>query len=235
MADKEILVSFTSSTNFNDEDLENKKRGAAREETPLLPKTRTAERNLSVSSVATYDADEIESRMSDLSDQQEEASQSPLPKPSNDRQDALDKGFHLGNKRVSAMNVQVSPRRTRSYDDFGGVYEQVPTQLKDNRKLVMDSNLFAKEKGKLYLAQYSFYKNRNETKYAMTFQSDIYAHILNEVNQAHNVPCGLYFCCHGGDGAHTGVSHKDYVDIKLAWVIVAFVFAALLTVEFALP
>jgi len=69
----------------------------------------------------------------------------------------------------------------------------------------------------------------------MTVQSDIYTRILDEVNEARTVPCGLYFCCHGGDGAHTGVSHDDYVDIKLAWIIVAFLFAILLMIEFTVP
>ena len=226
MADKEVV--FTDSTTFNEKDMESQGRDsvAAFEETPLLPKSGKAERNTSILSDATFDVDEIENRMSDLTDEQEE---------SNCGQADVDPTFHLGNQRVSAMNVHVSPRRTPSFDDFGDVYEQVPTQLKKNRKLVIDSNLYLKEKGKLYLAQYSFYKNRNETKYAMTIQSDIYAQILNEVNSAHTVPCGLYFCCHGGDGAHTGVSHDDFVDIKLAWIIVIFVFAILLTIEITVP
>ena len=48
-----------------------------------------------------------------------------------------------------------------------------------------------------------------------------YRRVLAEVNDSQEVPCGLYFCCHGGDGAHTGVSHDDRVDIRLAWVALA--------------
>jgi hypothetical protein len=32
-----------------------------------------------------------------------------------------------------------------------------------------------------------------------------------------------------------GVSHDDYVDIKLAWFVLAFVFAALIIVELTFP
>ena len=97
-------------------------------------------------------------------------------------------------------NVLVSPRQTRFFEAFEDVYKQVPSQIKDNRKLVIDLNLLKNEKGKLYLVEQSFYKSQNETKYAITRQSGVYEQIMCEVNSLITSPCELYFCCHGGDG-----------------------------------
>ena len=73
----------------------------------------------------------------------------------------------------------------------------------------------------------------NVPKYTVTVQSNIYQQILDEVDGAYSTPCELYFCCHGGDGAHTGVSHNDYVDIKkIAWLLTIGVFSTLLYIDF---
>jgi hypothetical protein len=239
MVDKKTLVSFTESTNFVVEDEEEEEEeeqvnmDIIGEETPLISNGRDNAniRGNSINSETTYSMEDIENIFSDLSDENpsSEISCTSSEDPS------LDPSFHLGNKRLSTRNIMTSPRRTSSFQDFGEVYEMVPTQLKDNVKLVTDPNLYDHEQGKMYFAEYSFYKNSHIPKYALTIQSSIYRQIWDEVNEAYSVPCGLYFCCHGGDGAHTGVSHDDYVDIKLAWFILILVFGALISVEVALP
>ena len=45
----------------------------------------------------------------------------------------------------------------------------------------------------------------------------------------------LYFCCHGGDAAHVGVSHDDYVDIRLAWFLVFVLFSVLIILSVSVP
>lgn len=141
--------------------------------------------------------------------------------------------FHLGlSHNMSLTNIMVKERTTASFLEHGEEYQLVPTKLENNVRMVEDINLLDGRRGGLYLASYSFLENGNSLKYALTVQPDIYQRVINEVNDAYNVPCGLYFCCHGGDGAHTGVSHNDYVDIRLAWFIFLFVIGCLLAVEF---
>lgn len=178
----------------------------------------------SIRSNASYDLLEIENKNQESTMDIDDAMTDPS-----------DKNFHLGDQSVSTLNVHVSPRRTCSFQEFGDVYEHVPTKLKPNRKLVIDLNLHPTEKGKLYLAEQSFYRNQSDTKYAMTIHPDIYQNVMEEVHDAHTVPCGLYFCCHGGDGAHTGVSHDDYVDIRLAWAVVSVLFVTIWAVEIGIP
>lgn len=145
------------------------------------------------------------------------------------------KSFHLGMKRVNASNIWTSQRFTESFAEFGGDYELVPTELEDNVKLVADPNLEPKEKGTLYYAEDAFYNKNEKPLYALTVNTDIYSSILAEVSDAKSVPCGLYFCCHGGDGAHTGVSHDDYVDIRMAWFLVILIFAIMLFLSVSVP
>ena len=143
--------------------------------------------------------------------------------------------FHCGvSTRMSSRNIMVHERRTSSFLAQGEYYELVPTQLKNKVRMVEDANLIdgTTSKGRLYLARYSFFQNDHDLKYALTVQPDIYERIMSEVNDAFTIPCGLYFCCHGGDGAHTGVSHNDYVDIKLAWFFFLVVIGFLLAIEF---
>lgn len=144
------------------------------------------------------------------------------------------KSFHLGEStRMSVRNIMVQERRTSSFLEYGDEYELVPTQLKNNVRLVEDMKMYDGSRGRLYLAQYSFFNNGQETKYALTVHPGIYQQIMSEVNDAYSVPCGLFFCCHGGDGAHTGVSHNDYVDIKLAWGIFVFIIGCIIVIEVA--
>jgi hypothetical protein len=148
-----------------------------------------------------------------------------------DDDEEQDVRFHLGNRCVSATNVYCSIRKTPSFEEHGNEYTAVPTQIRNNIKLVCESNLDDRERGQLYLERYSYYQNRQELKYALTVQPGIYRDIIDEVNAAFATPFGLHFCCHGGDGAHTGVSHDDYVDITLAYILLSLVFVGLLWIH----
>jgi len=147
--------------------------------------------------------------------------------------DLTNGSFHLGglSKKMSVRNIMVNERMTSSFLAHGDDYELVPTQLKNNVRMVEDLNLIDNGKGRLYMSQYSYFNNGNDLKFALTVRPDIYRRVMNEVNDAFTVPCGLYFCCHGGDAAHTGVSHNDYVDIKMAWFIFAVVIGLLMAVD----
>jgi hypothetical protein len=138
---------------------------------------------------------------------------------------------------VCADNIWTSVRNQRAGVQTSGgeperQYNLVPTQIKDNVKLVNDPNLTDNDNdgaGRLYYKASAFYNPSEDPQYALTMNPAIFQQILNEVADARSTPCGLYFCCHGGDGAHTGSSHDDYVDIKLAWILVGLVFGGMLT------
>lgn len=130
----------------------------------------------------------------------------------------VEKSFHLGNSKVNRKNVFASTRLTESFADYGDEYELVPSMLTENVSLVVDSNLGKHDKGRLYLAESAFYNTTEEPHYAITVNDDIYARIIKEVSDANDVPCGLYFCCHGGEGAD---SLEDFVDIEFAWAALA--------------
>ena len=119
----------------------------------------------------------------------------------------MEKSVHLGKTKVGKTNLWASMRFTQSFADFGHEYEPVPTLLKENVALLLDPNLDPHEKGHFYYAESAFYNVLEEPHYALTVNADIYKRVINEIDQSKSVPCGLYFCCHGGDGAHTGVSH----------------------------
>lgn len=131
---------------------------------------------------------------------------------------------------VNSDNIWTSVRRASHRYDF----DMVPTQLRKNVTLVMDPTMESAEEGKLYFAEEAFYNRYVDTRYALSVNPDIYRRILSEVSDSVNIPCGLYFCCHGGDGAHTGVSHEDHVNISLAWFLVAIIFVCILTLDFTL-
>jgi hypothetical protein len=134
---------------------------------------------------------------------------------------------------VNPSNMWMSARQLRSkpsmilLDD----YEKVPTELSDNMKFVTDPTLDTGEPGLLYYSEDAFYDQNHSPEYALTLNEDIYQRLFNEIFTAKQVPCGLYFCCHGGDGAHTGVSHDDYVDIRVAWSIMSVVLVAMACIE----
>ncbi|KAG7349051.1 hypothetical protein IV203_011648 [Nitzschia inconspicua] len=187
------------------------------DETIPLHQTSIQSIDIVTSSTRSYDEEDVDSALSSLY--------------GDDGPDS----FHLGTSRVSAANVFTSTRRTPSFERYGGEYQLVPTKLKHNVKLVTDFNLCDSERGRLYLARSSFYVNVNEPKYALTVHQDIFRGIMMEINDAYSTPCGMYFCCHGGDGAHSGVSNNDHVDIKLAWLLTTLVFVALVTIHATLP
>jgi hypothetical protein len=182
-----------------------------------------------VSSLGSYgDEEEIESFLASTYSSSGTKEEDDEPQQSGDE-------FHLGNGRVSVANVFCSPRRTPSFEEHGEEYKSVPTRIRNNVKLVCEPNLSDRERGRLYLARYSYYQNKHELKYALTVQPSIYREIIDEVNDAFATPFGLYFCCHGGDGAHTGVSHDDYVDIQLAYILLSIVIVGLLWIHFVVP
>ena len=110
----------------------------------------------------------------------------------------------------------------------GGEYDVVPTMVEtDQLILVCDANLDWFSKGGFYYAENSFYNPAVAPKYAITVSPSIYSKIWDEVDLSNNVPCGMYFCCQGGDGAHTGEAHKDFVDIELAWLLMGLVFVGM--------
>jgi hypothetical protein len=134
----------------------------------------------------SIDDEELEQRLSNLSSE------------------SFHLGAHADGKRVSiAANVMVQERRTSSFMEHGDDYELVPTKITRNVRLVEDDTIHSSGHGRLYIAEYSLYKNCHDTKYALTIKPDIYKNILREIDDARTTPCGLYFCCHGGDGAHT--------------------------------
>ena len=133
--------------------------------------------------------------------------------------------FHLGKSKLAPSNVWTSMRWTESFRDHGDEYDQVPTEMTDNVTLVLDENLDHRDAGGLYYAESCFYQTAHPPNYAVTVNCDIYQRILKEVGDAHGVPCGMYFCCHGGEGAD---SHDDHVDITLAWGCLAAIFGGML-------
>ncbi len=95
----------------------------------------------------------------------------------------------------------------------------VPTLLQEDIRLFTTPD--PHQVGRFYMKETAFY-NRNQTpEYALSVSPEIYQQLLSEVSDAQTLPFGLYFCCHGGDGAHTGVAHEDFVDIQVAWILVA--------------
>lgn len=128
---------------------------------------------------------------------------------------------------VRATNIMTSSRSIADHLNL----EVVPTKLKKNVALVLSETT----RGRFYIDIQALYRPTQEVKYALTLRSDIYQRVCGEINDSRSVPCGLYFCCHGGDGAHAGVSHDDHVDISLAYCIVGFVFGTMLYLSWVLP
>jgi len=81
----------------------------------------------------------------------------------------------------------------------------------------------------------AFYDRNHDPEYALSTSPQIYRKMVDEVNDAHSIPLGLYFCCHGGDGAHSGIAHDDYVHIEVAYAIVAFLFFLIISLGWLLP
>ena len=130
-------------------------------------------------------------------------------------------------------NVWKSTRSVRLIDQG---FKAVPTLLKDNIRLFNSLKpLEPNEDGLLYMKEDAFYNAKYSPEYAMAVDDGIYQQMMTEVTDSKTLPWGLYFCCHGGDGAHTGVAHDDYVDIKVAWTILSILFWVMMFLVFVMP
>lgn len=151
--------------------------------------------------------------------------------------------------QIKASNVWLSSRglvastvagidRTESghfaNDEQQAHYESIPSLVQERVALVCDANLHIHDKGRLYYDETAFYNNQVVPYFVVTVNPFIYQNVMNEVWHSTSVPCGMYFCCQGGDGAHTGVAHEDFVSINFAWGLVALVFFGIL-VAAAMP
>jgi len=125
-------------------------------------------------------------------------------------------------------------KSVRSIRDYEANQRMVPSLLRDNVRLFTNSSLDSPKPGVLYMQEDCFYKD-GDPEYALSVNHDIYYQMMKEVNDANSIPLALYFCCHGGDGAHTGVAHGDFVDIKVAICILFILFTIFLFLVFALP
>lgn len=110
---------------------------------------------------------------------------------------------------------------------------KVPTLLKDNVRLFTVDD--ADREGVLYMKEDAFYNKSIDPEYALSVSPNIFRKMVDEVNDSYTLPLGLYFCCHGGDGAHSGIAHDDYVDIEVAYILVGFLFVMILFLVWILP
>lgn len=149
--------------------------------------------------------------------------------------------------QLNASNVWMSTRnvlatmkgidRTESghfANDDDEHYKTIPSLVEENVALVCDANLHSRDKGGLYYDEESFYNNAATPRFVVTVNPFIFQKVFTEVWYSTSVPCGMYFCCQGGDGAHTGEAHEDFVSIHFAWGLVAVVFAGIFILA-ALP
>eukprot|EP00977_Amphora_coffeiformis_P009688 scaffold2230_cov187-Amphora_coffeaeformis.AAC.8 len=112
----------------------------------------------------------------------------------------------------------------------GTKYKIIPTLTEERFALVCDANLTKRDKGGLYYDETAFYNDQAVPYFVVTVNPYIYQNVMSEVWHSTTVPCGMYFCCQGGDGAHTGEAHEDFVSIHLAYAAVALVFLAMFVV-----
>mmetsp|Transcript_11179 Transcript_11179/g.20927 ORF Transcript_11179/g.20927 Transcript_11179/m.20927 type:complete len:186 (-) Transcript_11179:178-735(-) len=110
---------------------------------------------------------------------------------------------------------------------------RVPTLLKNNVRLFTVDDV--DDEGILYMKEDAFYNKSIEPEYALSVSPHIFRKMVDEVNDSYSLPLGLYFCCHGGDGAHSGIAHDDYVDIEVAYILAGFLFFVILFLVWILP
>lgn len=147
---------------------------------------------------------------------------------------------------LNADNVWLSTRgavtalgmldRTESGEFLGGddresKYRVIPSLTEARVALVCDSNLTRRDQGTLYYDETSFYNVDVVPRFVVTVNPYIFQNIMREVWHSTTVPCGMYFCCQGGDGAHTGEAHEDFVSIELAYLAVGLVFLFMLVLS----
>jgi len=141
----------------------------------------------------------------------------------------------LYNRRLIASQQNVW-KSSRSNQKIGALASNhVPSLIQNNTRIVSDPNLEKGEGGLLYLAEDCFYNIECSPEYVLSVHPDIYAQVIHEVNDANSIPCGFYFCCHGGDGAHSGISHDDYVDIRVAIALVTFLISVMVFFTYTIP
>ncbi|CAB9504171.1 expressed unknown protein [Seminavis robusta] len=136
-------------------------------------------------------------------------------------------GYDLGGvlrrsmRKVNPANImlRVKPPVLLRHESLADQFAMAPTELAERMQLIIDPCLEEGQRGQLYYGEEAYYNPEVDPTYALTVPPKLYQQVLHEIVEARQVPCGLYFCCHGGDGAHTGVSHDDYVDIRIAWVL----------------
>lgn len=139
---------------------------------------------------------------------------------------------------VGPANKMVSIRSLKFIKETSDEYDMVPSLVGENMALVADDNLLYSEHraGKLYYSEQAFYNPNISPEYVVTVSPHIYRDILTELDHSSSIPCGMYFCCQGGEfGAHVGASHdEDNVDIKLAQVLLAIFFTTLAVLSYTL-
>lgn len=122
---------------------------------------------------------------------------------------------------------------TRSILEESDEVRETPTLLKDNVRLFTTEQIGME--GLLYMRADTFYNSEVEPEYALSISPNIYSKMVSEVNSAYSMPLGTYFCCHGGDGAHSGVAHEDFVDIGVAYILVGIFFLIILVITLTFP
>ena len=123
-----------------------------------------------------------------------------------------------------------SPSGTYDIMQDGSKYKVIPTLTEERFALVCDANLTKRDNGGLYYDESAFYNDQAVPYFVVTVNPYIYQNIMSEVWHSTTVPCGMYFCCQGGDGAHTGEAHEDFVSIHLAYAAVGLVFLVMFVV-----
>mmetsp|Transcript_15198 Transcript_15198/g.22748 ORF Transcript_15198/g.22748 Transcript_15198/m.22748 type:complete len:180 (-) Transcript_15198:222-761(-) len=140
---------------------------------------------------------------------------------------------HLSTRESTRGNIFTSVRPGSPFSALNADVRKVPTLLKDNVRLFTTEQLDTE--GLLYMREEAFYNRTEDPEYALSISPHIYRKMVDEVNDSYSVPMGLYFCCHGGDGAHSGVAHDDNVDIGVAYIFVVFFFVVTMTLGWVLP
>ncbi len=134
----------------------------------------------------------------------------------------------LSTRDSTRMNIWKSQRSIRwGTQDLN--LRMVPTLLKENIRLYTTTD--PDEVGMFYMREDTFYNKDKTPEYALSVSPEIYQRVMTEVNDSHSTPLGLYFCCHGGDNAHTGVAHEDFVDIKVAWMLVSIMMMTIIVLS----
>ena len=123
--------------------------------------------------------------------------------------------------KINPSNVMLSvrPPLLIRRQSLAEQFAMVPSELKESMQLVVDEALDPDDMGALFYSEEAYYNVEVEPSYVITIHPELYSKMFDEVLQASEVPCGMYWCCHGGDRAHTGSSHEDYVDISIAWLV----------------